>query len=278
MIRQIFALALLVSGLWAERTTERIPTRFVEQGQPVTLEAVIFKPDGAGPFPAVIFNHGSTGDGDQPSLFTRTWTSASIADFFTARGWMAVFPQRRGRGQSGGVYDEGFEGDRSRYTCDPRRSLAGMERALQDLDAAVAYVKARKDVDPRRLLLGGQSRGGILSVVYAGSRREPFLGVLNFVGGWMSDGCPEVRSINTVSFRRGAAFGGPTLWLYGENDPFYGMRHSRENFEAFRAAGGHGEFVPFALPGGVNGHHVLAHPQVWSAAVERFLRGLPRVE
>lgn len=63
------------------RSVERIATQLVEHGQPVSLEVVIYKAAGAGPFPAVMFNHGSTGNGDNPALFTSTWTSPALAGF-----------------------------------------------------------------------------------------------------------------------------------------------------------------------------------------------------
>ena len=62
------------------------------------------------------------------------------------------------------------------------------------------------------------------------------------------------------------------LWLYGENDPFYALDHSRGNFEAFRAAGGKGRFIGFRVPGG-NGHSVILFPRLWAAEVDRYLGG-----
>ena len=104
---------------------EWIATPFVEAGNPVRLEVLVRKPEGPGPFPAVVFNHGSTGRGNDPSLFTRSWSSVQAADYFVERGWMVLFPQRRGRGASEGRYDEGFTADRSAYACEfqPSRHL-----------------------------------------------------------------------------------------------------------------------------------------------------------
>ena len=197
------------------RTFERVPTPWVENGKPQTLEMVVYRPAGAGPFPTLVMNHGSTGSGDKPQLFTNTWTNPELAKVFV--------------GKSDGLYDEGFELNRSRYSCDPALTLPGMERALADLDVVMAHVLTRSDVDTSRLLIGGVSRGGILSSVYAGTRTSPFLGVLNFVGGWVGDRCPQPDTVNTVSFRRAAAFGKPVLWLYGDKDPFYSLSHSRMN-------------------------------------------------
>ena len=95
---------------------------------------------------------------------------------------------------------------------------------------------------PGPVLLLGQSRGGILSVAYAGLHPEKVRGVINFVGGWVGDGCRNAIAINRALMNRGARFPRPMLWLYGENDPFYALDHTRGNFEAFRAAGGRGRF------------------------------------
>ena len=115
---------------------EHIATPLVEDGKPVHLELLVRKPQGVGPFPTVVFNHGSTVAATPPTLFKRSSSSAAAASYyFVERGWMVIFPQRRGRGASEGRYDEGFEPDRSRYSCQPVYSLPGVDRAIQDLDA-----------------------------------------------------------------------------------------------------------------------------------------------
>lgn len=258
------------------RLVDRIPTKFVENAKPVTLEVVIFKPAGPGPFPTVMFNHGSTGRGNNPALFNSTWTSTGFAKFFTDKGWLVAFPQRRGRGKSDGLYDEGFETNRSQYSCNPELSLPGVDHALADMDAAVEYLLARPDVDAKRMVIGGQSRGGILAVAYAGTRPQQFIGIINFVGGWLGEGCASAESINSSSFKRGSAYRNSSLWLYGENDRFYKMDHSRKNFEAFTAAGGIGAFKAFAVPAGQDGHNLIGMSDLWRESVEAYVSQLER--
>src|SRR5262249_28157179 len=123
---------------WTRGRSELVATGLVEDGKPVRLEVVIFKPPGAGPFPLAVINHGSTGRGNNPALFGETWFDVGLADFLNQRGWMLAFPQRRGRGKSDGQYDEGFWPERAKgYTCDPTPSLAGADRALRDIGAII---------------------------------------------------------------------------------------------------------------------------------------------
>jgi dienelactone hydrolase len=261
---------------YAERLDARAPTPFVEDGRPITLEVVVFRPFGPGPFPAVTFHHGSTGNGNDPSLFRLTYTSETVAQFLTERGYLVAFPQRRGRGQSEGLYDEGFTPDRSAYSCLQGPALAGFERALQDVEVAVDWVSGRSDVLASRMLSGGVSRGGILAVAHAGLRPERFTGVVNFVGGWLGEGCSDAAVVNRSGFLRGAEYDRPTLWLYGDNDSFYSLAHSRRNFDAFVAAGGQGSFLTYTRAPGLNGHLIINDPALWTADLDDYLRELTR--
>jgi dienelactone hydrolase len=263
---------------WTRGKSELLETGLIEDGRPVRLEAVIFKPDGAGPFPLAVINHGSTGRGIDPAVAKQTWFAADLADFLNARGWMVAFPQRRGRGKSDRLYDEGFSEDRKLgYACDTDRSLRGADRALSDIDAAIAALRRRPDVAPAPVLIGGQSRGGVLAVAYAGLHPAQISGVINFVGGWLGEACSSASAVNQALFERGARYERLTIWLYGQGDPFYSIAHSRSNFAAFEKAGGQGSFFEF---GGSPspGHFVFADPDLWSGPVGKYLDALAKAE
>src|SRR5713101_1111971 len=259
---------------WTRGKSELLQTDLVEGGKPIRLEVVVFKPPGEGPFPLAVINHGSTGRGNNPALFTETWFDVGLADFLNERGWVVAFPQPRGRGKSDGLYDEGFSPERARgYTCDADIALAGADRALRDIGAAIAVLRRRPDVALSRILIGGQSRGGVLSVAYSGAHPEQIVAVINFVGGWVGDGCATAQVVNQSLFEQGARLNRPMLWLYGRRDPFYSVPHSRENFAAFQKAGGQGSFLEFDVPSG-NGHDVIGHPQLWSSPIGDYLNSL----
>jgi dienelactone hydrolase len=267
--------ALLVADEGAAQDARLVPVTV--DGEQVRLEMRIYAPATSGRLPTLVFNHGSTGRGLEPGRFTRPIDFPALAGFFRDRGWAVVMPARRGRGGSEGLYDEGFAAARAAgYTCDPARALRGADRALRDIEAAISAILAMPFVDRERVVIGGQSRGGILSVAYAGLHPEQVKGVLNFVGGWSGGSCST--TVNESLFVRGARYPEETLWLYAEGDPFYSLSHSQANFAAFRAAGGRGTFSELEVPPNpFGGHGLFAYPDVWASAVDAYLkrRGLP---
>ena len=248
-------------------------------GEPVKLAVITYKPAGAGPFPTLIFHHGSTGRGVDPTIFARPYDPKVLAEWFTARGWAVVLPSRRGRGGSEGTYDEGFAA-RSRRRAIPASSRF---RSPAPTVPCATSTPSRRQSWPSpsstasKVAVGGQSRGGILAIAWSGRQPGVPRAVVNFVGGWMGAGCSTASAINQNLFNRGAAYGQPTIWLYGDKDPFYPLSHSRANFAAFQAAGGKGAFHEYTPPEGLNGHQIGAAPQLWSATLDAYLasRGLP---
>ncbi len=258
--------------VFATRSVERIPTPWVEDGHPLTLVMVVYKPLSPGPYPTLIFHHGSTGNGDNPALFGQVYSSEAVAQTFADMGWMVLFPQRRGRGGSDGLYDEGFEPDRSRYSCHQELALAGLAHALEDADVIYRHVLTRADVDGAHLMIGGISRGGILAMAHAAQQPGAYRGVVNFVGGWIGEGCMDAVAVNRTTFAAAADGGTPSIWLYGENDPFYSTGHSRANFDAFVAAGGIGMFNLYRRSDpAASGHLIINEPALWQADVVAFV-------
>lgn len=257
---------------WGSYQSQLLATNLREDGKAIRLEAVIYRPPGKGPFPLAVLNHGSTGRGDQPERFKDTFVMYALAHYLVDKGWVVAFPQRRGRGKSEGLYDEGFLPDRSQYACHQQLSLAGAERALTDLAAAMEALRQLPDVQAGPVLMGGVSRGGILSVAYAGRHPHQVKGVLNFVGGWMGTQCSIATQINEALFRPAGKYTGSTLWLYGDKDLFYSLTHSRENFQKFQAAGGKGQFVELPATPNQNGHTVHLWPALWLKPVDDFLQ------
>src|SRR5574342_913209 len=64
----------------------------------LTLVGYLFKPSGAGPFPGLIWNHGSEQDPDKGQQFD------GVASIFVPAGYVLVAPMRRGHGEAQGPY------------------------------------------------------------------------------------------------------------------------------------------------------------------------------
>jgi len=169
----------------------------LEATRELRLEGFLHRPAPSGRFPVLVFNHGSTGAGRVSPTSTTQYQYPEVVRFFLERGWAVLIPMRRGRGASEGDYLE-------RYECDRATLTAGVERGIEDVEAALAFVSAQPWADPGRLLLGGQSRGGLLSVLYPSRREVNARGVINFAGGWMAERCDNVTRFNVGPSRRPA--------------------------------------------------------------------------
>ena len=249
-------------------TTVRIPiAERGSQGKRLTLEATLYRPAGDGPRPVLLFNHGSTGGGTVAP--TMTLRPSQQAQFFVGRGYAVLAPMRRGRGASGGASQE-YEG-----TCDPDVLGAGLARAVEDIDAAMTYLRSQPWADPGRVIVAGQSRGGILSVAYAAQRPGALRAVINFAGGWTSQRCDEGgRGFNEATFASaGQRARIPMLWLYAEEDRYYSGEWIRRYHEAFAQAGGVVAFHLFPAFGS-DGHRLVDRLEIWAPAVDQFLRQL----
>lgn len=229
------------------------------------LEGMLYRPPLPRRVPVLVFNHGSTGAGRVAPTSTDGFRYPAVARFFVERGWAVLIPMRRGRGASGGDYLE-------RYDCDRAILGSGVDRAVEDLDAVLAFVSSQPWADMDRFVLGGMSRGGLVSVLYPSQRRTNAKGVINFAGGWTVERCDKATRFNTDTFAEAGRAGKlPMLWLYSENDRNYGPGAVQSYHRAFIQGGGTSELQLYP-PIGYDGHILLPGAIiVWQKAVQDFL-------
>lgn len=102
-------------------------------------------PKGKKTAPAVVLIHGSgPWDRDQP-IFTHK-TFLVLADYLTRQGIAVLRYDKRGIGKSGGDY-----------------ALATSQDLADDVAAAVAFLKTRKEINSRQIGLIGHSEGGLIA-------------------------------------------------------------------------------------------------------------------
>jgi dienelactone hydrolase len=128
----------------------------------LTLVGFLFKPDGPGPFPGLVWNHGSEKSPGTMRQFD------AVAAIFVPAGYVVFAPMRRGHGDSEGPYIM----DQLRRAQEGRAAPALAVRLLEgeqlaDQLAGLAYVKSLPYVDSRRLVVAGCSFGGIETLLAA---------------------------------------------------------------------------------------------------------------
>ena len=233
----------------------------------LNLEGTAYRPDGDGPFPLAVLNHGSPRNAADRRGGGRVRYPEQSA-WFLARGFAVIIPMRRGYADSEGDWAEGGGPcDRSNWY------FAGRESA-KDIRAAVEFMQARPFIDRSRVLLVGQSAGGFGVLALAAEGLEGLKGVINFAGGRGSPQAGRNCSPKNVIYSMGQ-FGRttrvPTLWIYTENDSYFSVPMIQEMHAAFRKAGGDAELI--LLPQfGADGHLLFSRgAKLWSPLVEGFL-------
>jgi dienelactone hydrolase len=128
----------------------------------LTLHGFLYKPEGDGPFPAIIWNHGSEKlPGQQPEL----------ARFYTKQGFVFFTPHRHGQGRSPGAYIEDliekYAATEKNRTSVGKYVVKLQEEYNQDVVAAVEWLKGQSFVDQRRMVMSGCSYGGTQTLLAA---------------------------------------------------------------------------------------------------------------
>jgi len=260
----------------AEQGALRNQVWLLPSGQPgVLMRATVFRPPGAGAFPLMVMNHGSTQNAARRRALPMPAFDA-LARWFVRHGYAVVVPQRPGHGETGGAYREDQGG------CDDPDFARAGAGAADSIAAAVAYMRAQPFVRRNGVIVSGQSAGGWAALAFASHAPGGIGAAINFAGGLggrsfdrPGNNCAPDRLVAAA-----AAFGRtsriPTLWIYTENDSYFPPRLSRAMAEAFRAAGGKADYrllPPFGAEGHLLAESENAEP-VWGPALEQFLATL----
>ena len=130
----------------------------------LALPATLTIPSGAGPFPAVVLVHGS-GPNDRDESVGGVKVFRDLAEGLSSRGIAVLRYEKRTR-----AHPASFTG---RFTV--------AQETVDDAVLAAALLRARKDIDPRRVYVLGHSLGGMMAPRIA--VRDPGLAGLIILAG-----------------------------------------------------------------------------------------------
>jgi carboxymethylenebutenolidase len=180
----------------------------------ITLHGSLYKPEGPGPFPAVVYNHGSAAGMLSKQAFD------ALGPVFASHGWLFFGPYRRGQGLS--VSAGPYIGDQiaaAEKTGGISAAAAAMVRLLEtdhlsDQLAALAWLRKQSFVRPDRIAVAGTSFGGIETVL--GAERGNYCAAIDSAGGAQSwANAPELQSRMTRAVRNAHA---PIFFFQAAND------------------------------------------------------------
>lgn len=178
------------------------------------LHGVLYKPKGAGPFPALLYNHGSS-----PGMLN-SQASDLLGPLYASHGWVFFMPYRRGQGLSSSqgpyIMDEV---EKARKIGGKKAMSATMVRLLttdhlSDQLAALTWLKKASFVQANRIAVAGNSFGGIETVL--GAANGAYCAAIDASGGaqtWKD--LPEIQAIMIEAVRNSRV---PIFFFQAEND------------------------------------------------------------
>lgn len=197
------------------------PDTVVVHSGTLTLRALVWRPQGAGPFPAVLFNHGSghaSGRGADGVVDQRH--PEMLGRIFARHGYVFFHLDRRGDGLSRG------QGQASGDAMDQAMARHGQvarnqtqvwlldNLELRDDLSGLKALRALPQVDKRRVVVVGDSFGASLSVLLA--ERDPSLrAAVLFACGKSWDRSPPLRARLISAVSRAKV---PMFFIHAAND------------------------------------------------------------
>lgn len=207
MLRRLLLMLILVLTCTAVpfAQTGPGPQEVAFQSGALQLHVFLWKPDGNGPFPAILWNHGSEKlPGSRPEL----------GKFYTEHGYVFFIPHRRGQGRSPGTYIQG-QIEAAPPASRTSVQIATLEAQVDDVLAALSYLETQPFVNADRVAMSGCSYGGIETLLM-GERKPHVTALIPFAPGaesWQSN--PRLRDRLVRAVNAAAA---PIFLIQAQND------------------------------------------------------------
>jgi dienelactone hydrolase len=230
-------------------------------GESVMLQATLDIPDGAGPFPLVVVNHGANGSMPPPDQPRYHLTFSAY--YFLSRGYAVVLPMMRGYARS--------QGQLAHHGCD--YAATGTEDA-RDIKAVIEYMKTQPKIDGSRIVVAGQSFGGWNTLALGTMDVSGVRGLVSFAGGMDESDCLfSSRALINAAGELGAHSKLPSIWFFGDNDKVFSRDTWHAMYERYVSAGGSAELIAYGSFG-TDSHNMLGSAEalpMWVPKLDAFL-------
>ena len=217
-----FLFALISVALAIDRHVSIIPDTVVIPSGKLRLKALLWKPAGPGPFPAVLFCHGSGGaDADHTAGLPMTKAAEKLAPLFLKHGYAFLYLFRRGHGLSAdqGPFMQDIlqrqEAARGKEARQHLQFVLATTDHLDDVLAALSFLKTVPGIEAKRIAIAGHSFGGQLTLL-AAERDNTIRAAVTFAaaaGSW--ERSPELRKRLLTAVDKATA---PIMLIQAAND------------------------------------------------------------
>jgi len=268
--------ALTSTALAIDQQVSIAPETVVVPSGKLRLKAFLWKPARPGPFPAVLFCHGSGGaDADHTAGLTITEVAERLAPLFLKHGYAFLYLFRRGQGLSadqGAFMQDILQREEAAKGKDARQHLQFVLATMDHLDdvmAGLKFLTTIPGIDPKRLAIVGHSFGGQLTLLAAerDNTIRAAVTVSAAAGSW--ERSPELRERLLTAVDMSTA---PIMLIQAANDystaPSYALADELERLQKPHLL----KIYPPVGQTSDDGHNFLylAMPQ-WEDDVFRFL-------
>jgi dienelactone hydrolase len=204
-------------ALQSSRQAPLVPERITVTSGSKMLRGLIWRPAGKGPFPAILFNHGSYLSNEPMSPDT----PERLGPLFARHGYEFLFFFRQGIGLSadqgtadGDLMSRAFAEHGNEARNRVQLDLLNGEQ-LDEVRAGLQFLLQRRDVDPRRVGVVGHSFGGSLSLVLASTAPDVRATVVFGPGAASWERSPGLQRRLTDAVRRTKT---PVMFVFAKND------------------------------------------------------------
>lgn len=256
----------------------------------IDMVSEVFKPSGPGPFPVLVYSHGRSGTAAEraniPEVIPREYLK-----FWLEQGFAVVAPMRPGYGKTGGADREtpGHRWDNAGRCVGSPDFESTMNFASRAPLAVLEWLKTQPWADATKVILSGNSVGGVTTVLAGSTNPAGLIGYINFAGGIAGNparspgkSCDADRLLKVLQ-----GYGKTTkvqnLWIYAQNDLYWGADAPKTWHKAFAEGGSPSSMVTTSSLANHDGHDLIFFGRaLWQEPVTAFVLklgvGAPRAQ